>query len=94
MVFNVCGITFTSKIFLETLLIVKDTPFIDIEPLCAIYEPSLLQNLKENPEVIEKMSPQMTLKKMKINIVKPKSDRALYNLNRITPEIANVIDIE
>ena len=65
-----------------------------IEPLCAIYEPSLLQNLKENPEVIEKMSPQMTLKKMKINIVKPKSDKALYNLNRITPEIANVIDIE
>ena len=35
-----------------------------------------------------------TLKKMKINIVKPKSDKALYNMNRITPEIANVIDIE
>ncbi len=65
-----------------------------IEPLCAIYEPSLLKNLKENPEVIEKMSPKMTLKKMKINIVKPKRDKALYNLNRITPEIANVIDIE
>jgi hypothetical protein len=31
---------------------------------------------------------------MKINIVKPKRDKALYNLNRITPEIANVIDIE
>ena len=65
-----------------------------IEPLCAIYEPSLLQNLKENPEIIEKMSPQMTLKKMNINIIEPKSDKALYNLNRITPEIANVIDIE
>ena len=48
-----------------------------IEPLCAIYEPSLLQNLKENPEIIEKMSPQMTLKKMNINIIEPKSDKVL-----------------
>ena len=31
---------------------------------------------------------------MNINIIEPKSDKALYNLNRITPEIANVIDIE
>ena len=34
------------------------------------------------------------VKKMNINIIEPKSDKALYNLNRITPEIANVIDIE
>ena len=65
-----------------------------IEPLCAVYESSLLQKLKENPEIVEKMSPQMTLKKMNINIIKPKSEKALYNLNRMTPEIANIIDIE
>ena len=65
-----------------------------IEPLCAIYEPSLLQKIKEKPEIIEKMSPQMTLKKMNINIIEPKNERALYNLNRMTPEIANIIDIE
>ena len=67
---------------------------VGIEPLCAIYEPALLQKLQKNPQIIEKMSPQMTLKKMNINIIEPKNENALYNLNRITPEVANIIDIE
>ena len=74
------------------------TVFLDeevgIEPLCAIYEPALLQKLQQNPQIIEKMSPQMTLKKMNINTIQPKNKNALYNLNRITPEAANLIDIE
>ena len=36
----------------------------------------------------------MTLKKMNINTIQPKNKNALYNLNRITPEAANLIDIE
>tara|TARA_B100000686_G_scaffold244961_1_gene254079 strand:- start:189 stop:722 length:534 start_codon:yes stop_codon:yes gene_type:complete len=74
------------------------TVFLDeevgIEPLCAIYEPALLKKLQQNPQIIEKMSPQMTLKKMNINTIQPKNKNALYNLNRITPEAANLIDIE
>ena len=31
---------------------------------------------------------------MNINIIEPKNENALYNLNRITPEVANIIDIE
>ena len=65
-----------------------------IEPLCAIYEPKLLKRLRENPQIIEKMSPQMTLKKMNMKIIQPKSTKALYNLNRMTPEIANIVDME
>mgnify|MGYP001975104773 CR=1 FL=1 len=53
-----------------------------------------LQKLQQNPQIIEKMSPQMTLKKMNINTIQPKNKNALYNLNRITPEAANLIDIE
>ena len=89
----------TIKQLLDMRAKAKDaTVFLDeevgIEPLCAIYEPTLLQKLQQNPQIIEKMSPQMTLKKMNINTIQPKNKNALYNLNRITPEAANLIDIE
>jgi molybdenum cofactor guanylyltransferase len=65
-----------------------------IEPLCSIYEPALLQRFKENPETIINMSPQLTLRGMNLNIIQPRSEIALYNLNRITPEISKIIEIE
>ncbi len=65
-----------------------------IEPLCSIYEPSLLQKLQQNSEIIENMSPQLTLKKMNLNIIQPRSLNALYNLNRMTTEISDKLEIE
>ncbi len=65
----------------------------DLEDEVANAEESL-KKLKENPQIIEKMSPQITLKKMNMKVIQPKSAKALYNLNRMTPEIANIIDME
>jgi hypothetical protein len=40
--FNVCGITLTSKKFLETLEIVSETPLIEIDAFSIKYFPNLL----------------------------------------------------
>ena len=65
-----------------------------IEPLCGIYESRLLKKFKNSPEIIEKMSPQLTLMKMDLEIIKPLNNNALYNLNRMSPNVSNLIDIE
>ena len=54
----------------------------------------LLKKLKNSPEIIEKMSPQLTLMKMDLEIIKPLNNNALYNLNRMSPNVSNLIDIE
>lgn len=66
----------------------------DIEPLCGIYEPRLLKMLISDPSIIIKMSPQLTLRKMDIEVIDSISSDALFNLNRMTPKASNIIDNE